>query len=99
VPLVGRLDDAVEGQIVDAALALLDADGLDQLSMRQVARSLDTTAATAAATARDYLAALPGERFPNLVALAGHFADADADQQFELLLDIFVAGLAQRASP
>ena len=54
---------------------------------------------TAAATARDYLAALPGERFPNLVALSGHFADADADQQFELLLDIFVAGLAQRASP
>ena len=54
---------------------------------------------TAAATARDYLAALPGERFPNLVALAGHFADADADQQFELLLDIFVAGLAQRAHP
>src|SRR4029079_17841391 len=31
--------------IVDAALALLDADGLDQLSMRHVARSLDTTAA------------------------------------------------------
>jgi AcrR family transcriptional regulator len=52
---------------------------------------------TAGAIARDYLATLPGDRFTHLVALAGHFADADPDQRFELLLDIFVTGLAQRA--
>lgn len=51
-----------------------------------------------AAMARDYLAALPAERFPNLVDLADHHADADADQRFELLLGIFVDGLAQRAA-
>ena len=55
------------------------------------------TPETAAAGARDYLATLPADRFPHLVAVAGHFADADADQRFELLLDIFVDGLAQRA--
>jgi AcrR family transcriptional regulator len=50
----------------------------------------------AAATASDYLGALPGDRFPHLVALAGHYGDSDADARFELLLDIFVDGLARR---
>ncbi len=46
--------------------------------------------------ARDYLASLPAERFPHLVHLADRFADDDPDQRFELLLDLFVDGLAQR---
>jgi AcrR family transcriptional regulator len=44
-----------------------------------------------------YLASLPAEQFPNLVAVAGHMAAGDADGRFELLLDFFVDGLAQRA--
>ena len=46
---------------------------------------------------RDYIASLPADRFPNLVALADHYAISDADRRFELLLDLFVEGLAQRA--
>src|SRR5690242_13865706 len=46
--------------------------------------------------ARDYVAALPAERFPNLVAVADHFGDTDNDQSFELLIDLFADGLAQR---
>jgi AcrR family transcriptional regulator len=45
---------------------------------------------------RDYLGSLPDEDFPNLVAVADHMAAADADARFELLLDFFVDGLAQR---
>jgi hypothetical protein len=45
--------------------------------------------------ARDYLVALPRDHFPHLTELADHFA-AD-DQRFELLLDLFVDGLAQRS--
>jgi AcrR family transcriptional regulator len=45
---------------------------------------------------RDYLTSLPPQRFPNLVDLADHFAFADPDARFELLLDLFVDGLAQR---
>ena len=48
--------------------------------------------------ARDYLASLPPAQFPNLTAVADHFTDADPDQRFELLLDLFVDGLAQRAT-
>jgi TetR/AcrR family tetracycline transcriptional repressor len=46
---------------------------------------------------RDYMASLPPERFPILTELADHFAIADNDRRFELLLDLFVDGLAKRA--
>ena len=50
-----------------------------------------------AAMTRDYLASLPNDRFPHLVELADHLTTADADQRFELLLDLFIDGLAARA--
>ena len=52
----------------------------------------------AAAMVRNYVASLPIERFPNLVALADHLTTSDPDTRFELLLDLFVDGLAQRAA-
>ena len=52
----------------------------------------------AGAMVREYLSSLPSEQFPHLVAMADHVAGADADQRFELLLDFFVDGLAQRAT-
>jgi AcrR family transcriptional regulator len=52
----------------------------------------------AAAMAREYIASLPGDLFPNMVAVADHFAITDQDMRFELLLDIFVEGLARRAA-
>jgi AcrR family transcriptional regulator len=54
--------------------------------------------ADAANMARDYLAALPAQRFPNLVALADEFSYSDPDERFELLIDIFVDGLARTAA-
>jgi AcrR family transcriptional regulator len=45
----------------------------------------------------DYFASLPGDRFPNLVAVAGRFTQGDADERFALLVDLFVDGLAARA--
>ncbi len=47
---------------------------------------------------RDYLAALPPQAFPTLVAMAGEYSHADPDERFELLIDIFVDGLARRAA-
>jgi AcrR family transcriptional regulator len=46
---------------------------------------------------RDYITALPVDRFPNLVALADQFTIADPDERFEVLIDLFVDGLARRA--
>jgi TetR/AcrR family transcriptional regulator, tetracycline repressor protein len=45
---------------------------------------------------RDYIASLPADRFPNMVALAEHYAIVDQDLRFELLLDLFVEGLARQ---
>jgi AcrR family transcriptional regulator len=44
-----------------------------------------------------YLASLPADQFSNLTEVADHFVDADQDARFELLLDLFVEGLARRA--
>jgi len=52
----------------------------------------------AANMARDYIASLPAEHFPAMVSLAGEFAFADRDERFEMLIDIFVDGLARRAA-
>jgi hypothetical protein len=46
----------------------------------------------------DYIASLPADRFPNLVAVADYHAITDPDLRFDLLLDIYVEGLAKRAS-
>jgi len=52
----------------------------------------------AAAMASRYIASLPADRFPNMVELAGEYQAIDRDESFELLLDLFVDGLAKRAS-
>ena len=49
--------------------------------------------------ARDYIAALPPSQYPLLIAIADEFAGTDLDERFELLLDIFVDGLARHAKP
>lgn len=46
-----------------------------------------------------YLASLPGDRFPNLVAVAGEFARTDFDDRFELLIRVFIDGLAGQGRP
>src|SRR5262249_18956549 len=48
--------------------------------------------------ARDYIASLPQAQFPNLIAVAGEFSAVDRDERFELLLDLFVGGLARRVA-
>jgi len=48
--------------------------------------------------ARDYIASLPLAQFPNLTAVAGEFSGVDQDGRFELLLDLFVGGLARRVA-
>jgi AcrR family transcriptional regulator len=49
--------------------------------------------------ARDFVAALPADRYPNMVAVADYYALTAGDQRFELLIDLFVDGLAARATP
>ena len=50
----------------------------------------------AADFSRDYIASLPRDLFPTMTSLADEFAFSDADERFELLIDIFIDGLARR---
>ena len=52
----------------------------------------------AADMARDYIASLPASLFPNMTGLAGEFAFSVPDDRFEMLIDIFIEGLARRAA-
>jgi AcrR family transcriptional regulator len=45
-----------------------------------------------------YLGSLPPDQFPNVIEVADHFAITDQDARFELLLDLFVDGLAKQAA-
>src|SRR5262245_2326124 len=44
-----------------------------------------------------YVESLPADQFPNMTEVAGAFAMSDQDARFELLLDLFIEGLAKRA--
>jgi TetR/AcrR family transcriptional regulator, tetracycline repressor protein len=46
---------------------------------------------------RQYFASLPRDRYPNLNAVAGELSGTNFDDRFELLIGIFVDGLAGRA--
>jgi AcrR family transcriptional regulator len=46
---------------------------------------------------RAYFAALPPERFPNMVALAPLLTQGDSDERFEFGLDVLMRGLAAMA--
>lgn len=59
---------------------------------------VDATPDEVGAMVGSYLSSLPADRFPNLVALASEMTADDLDTRFELLLDIFVDGLARRAT-
>jgi AcrR family transcriptional regulator len=50
----------------------------------------------AGAMVRSYITALPPDRFPNMVAVADHYAITDNDRRFTLLIDLYVDGLAAR---
>jgi AcrR family transcriptional regulator len=52
----------------------------------------------AANMARDYIASLPADQFPTMVSLADEFTFADDDERFEMLIGIFIEGLARRAA-
>ena len=82
------LIDTVNGFTMDET-GIEDA-GTPQLPPDELQKAADMT--------RDYIASLPAAQFPNMTDLAGEFAFSDPDERFEMLIDIFVEGLARRAA-
>jgi AcrR family transcriptional regulator len=92
---------AVQGYLLLIATVngfTMDETGVDDAPGASAPPSDETALQQAADMARDYIASLPAELFPTMTGLADEFAFADPDERFELLIDIFVDGLARRAA-
>jgi AcrR family transcriptional regulator len=90
-------DLAVSGYLL--LFALVNGFTMDEMA-EPVASTEDQqeAAAPSPSAVSGYLASLPPDQFPNIVASAPHFAQWDNDVQFEMLVDLYVDGLAQRAA-
>ena len=93
----GGLPDALALDAQQLLISIVIGFAIDETGEGGVPPADEPPPDTAGASARDYVTALPPDRFPHLVALADHFGAGDPDERFELLLDIFVDGLARRA--
>lgn len=95
--------------VMEDFLALLDAGGVsprvaaatgDILSLYAQAFALEESASYSPEAAerdggriRDYLTSLPPQRFPHLLGLVSMMSDDNADERFELGLDLLVRGI------
>ena len=71
---------------------------LDEAGYEQGAPEGAPPTEEAAQMVRTYFESLPDEQFSNLKEVAKHFAMTDQDARFDLLLDLFVDGIAARAA-
>jgi AcrR family transcriptional regulator len=88
-------DLAVSGYLL--LFALVNGFTMDELA-EPAAGSDDNHRPVPPDAVSGYLASLPAGQFPNITAVAPHFAQWDNDVQFGMLVDIYVEGLAQRAA-
>jgi AcrR family transcriptional regulator len=88
-------DLAVSGYLL--LFALVNGFTMDEMA-EPVASTEDHPGAPSPNAVSGYLSSLPVDQFPNIVASAPHFAQWDNDVQFEMLVDLYVDGLAQRAA-
>ena len=88
-------DLAVSGYLL--LFALVNGFTMDEMA-EPVASTEDHPGAPSPNAVSGYLASLPSDQFPNITAVAPHFAQWDNDVQFGMLVDLYVDGLAQRAA-
>jgi AcrR family transcriptional regulator len=88
-------DLAVSGYLL--LFALVNGFTMDEMA-EPVSPADDDPGVPSASAVSGYLASLPVDQFPNIVAAAPHFAQWDNDVQFAMLVDLYVDGLAQRAA-
>jgi len=92
-------DLAVSGYLL--LFALVNGFTMDEMAepvSQSGSQAEDGPGAPSPGAVSGYLASLPVDKFPNIVAVAPYFAQWDNDVQFEMLVDLYVDGLAQRAA-
>jgi AcrR family transcriptional regulator len=88
----GGLPDRVAARVVDLlSLYVMGVAYEDSLTAMNTATPADQTRFIT--EMRSYLASLPGERFPNTVALAEELTAGDHEERFEFGLEVLIRGL------
>ncbi len=94
----GKVPDelAVQGYLL--LISVVNGFTLDEAGYEDAAPEGAPAAEEAAQMVRTYFESLPDEQFSHLKEVAEHFAMTDQDARFDLLIDLFVDGIAARAA-
>ncbi|MBA3339675.1 MAG: TetR/AcrR family transcriptional regulator [Geodermatophilaceae bacterium] len=94
----GGLADKVVGYAVDL-LPLYATAIAQEVTERKEEGATAADYAEAGAQIEAYFASLPGDRFPNILSMAGAMSAGDREERFEFGLDILIGGLAAYGGP
>jgi AcrR family transcriptional regulator len=93
----GGVPDALAVQSYLLMFSVVNGFTLDETGYVQQRAETAPPVDQAAEMVSSYLGSLPPDQFPNVIEVADQFATTDQNARFELLLDLFVDGLAARA--
>lgn len=93
----GGVPDELAVQSYLLMISLVNGFTLDEAGYDEKAPEGAPQMAEAGQMVRTYFTSLPSEQFSNLKEVADHFAITDQDARFDLLLDLFIEGIAARA--
>jgi AcrR family transcriptional regulator len=94
----GGISDELAVQSYLLMISVVNGFTLDEAGYEQEAPEGAPPAEEAAQMVRTYFESLPDDQFSNLKQVAQHFAMTDQDARFDLLIDLFVDGIAARAA-
>jgi len=94
----GNVPDELAVQSYLLLISVVNGFTLDEAGYDQQAPAGAPAMDEAAQMVQTYFSSLPDEQFSNLKELAEHFAMTDQDARFDLLIDLFVDGIAARAA-
>ncbi|MER7281311.1 TetR/AcrR family transcriptional regulator [Dactylosporangium sp. NPDC000244] len=93
------IPDRICAWAMDQMSMVIIADAVEQSIHEELGRRTEAEAEPYLNQVRDYLAALPADEFPNLVALAPTMIEGSGDERFQFALDLMIDGLATYARP
>jgi AcrR family transcriptional regulator len=93
----GGIPDELAVQSYLLMISVVNGFTLDEAGYEHSAPEGAPPADEAGQLVRTYFESLPDDQFGNLKRVAEHFAVSDQDARFDLLIDLFVDGIAARA--
>ena len=94
----GAVPDALAVQSYLLMISAVNGFTMDEAGYETEAPEGAPPADEAAQMVKTYFSSLPDDQFSNLKEVAEHFAISDQDARFDLLIDLFVDGIAARAA-